>query len=107
MFVLYRCSAAAKLQCPKCKEFGMPHVASVFCSQECFRDAWAQHKQLHKPSPATWMYVTDSGKSRQMQQPEFAWTGSLRPYRCASSVQKSLSGLWTCRRVYNASNHCD
>lgn len=32
-----RCQKAAKLQCPKCLELGLPKQPSAFCSQECFK----------------------------------------------------------------------
>ena len=33
-----------KMVCPKCKKLGIP--GSFFCSQECFKGSWAQHKAL-------------------------------------------------------------
>jgi methionyl aminopeptidase len=33
------------LACPKCLELGLP--ATYFCSQECFRNNYASHKQVH------------------------------------------------------------
>ena len=35
--VLCRCNKAAKLQCPKCLELGLPKQPSAFCSQDCFK----------------------------------------------------------------------
>jgi methionyl aminopeptidase len=32
-----RCGEPAKLQCPKCLEFGLPKQPSCFCSQDCFK----------------------------------------------------------------------
>lgn len=72
----------------------MPHDISVFCSQECFKDAWAQHKQEHKPSSASWLFVTDSGQSRQLHRPDFEWTGTLRPFRWVCMAH-SGNGLLT------------
>ena len=76
-----RCQSEAQLQCPKCKELGMPKHISVFCSQDCFKAAWGDHKKVHKPSLDAWMFVMESGRARQMNMPEFPWTGSLRPHR--------------------------
>ena len=32
-----RCGEPAKLQCPKCLEYGLPKQPSCFCSQDCFK----------------------------------------------------------------------
>ena len=40
------CTKPGKMVCPKCKKLGIP--GSFFCSQECFKGSWAQHKALHK-----------------------------------------------------------
>ncbi|KAG1666784.1 hypothetical protein FOA52_004620 [Chlamydomonas sp. UWO 241] len=74
-----RCAAPAKLQCPKCIQLGLSRPASVFCTQECFKAAWSEHKSCHKPPQDAWLYCTKRGKSRSAQMPEFAWTGPLRP----------------------------
>mmetsp|Transcript_17957 Transcript_17957/g.50260 ORF Transcript_17957/g.50260 Transcript_17957/m.50260 type:complete len:372 (-) Transcript_17957:191-1306(-) len=71
-----RCGAPAELQCPKCKELNLDKVASSFCSQECFKEAWPTHKALHN-----WKYCTKRGKDRSNDMPSFNWTGELRPYR--------------------------
>lgn len=39
------CGAAATLQCPKCLSLGIQ--GSYFCSQDCFRGFWKEHKVLH------------------------------------------------------------
>ena len=76
-----RCEKPAKLQCPKCLELNLEQDFSAFCSQECFKEGWAQHKQLHKPSINGWHYCTRRGEGRALMMPEFKWTGTLRPYR--------------------------
>lgn len=55
---------ASTLQCPKCKDMG---VDSFFCSQDCFKRSWAEHKQLHKKTGTFNPY------------PTYPFTGSLRP----------------------------
>ncbi|GJP54996.1 hypothetical protein CLOM_g13990 [Closterium sp. NIES-68] len=47
-----RCSKPARLQCPKCLELKLPRTNASFCSQECFKASWADHKALHKVQPA-------------------------------------------------------
>jgi zf-MYND-like zinc finger, mRNA-binding len=115
-----RCQEQAQLQCPKCKELGMPKHVSVFCSQDCFKAAWAGHKHLHKASSSSYMYVAGGGVSRLTHMPSFSWTGSLRPYRfvhqcsdstCASALQVALP--YVCQvdlslrhtRVYTCRSH--
>ncbi|DBA68002.1 TPA: hypothetical protein ACH3X2_014034 [Trebouxia sp. C0005] len=72
------CGKPGKLQCPKCLELQLPKAASVFCSQECFKTAWAEHKKCHKVTNA-WMYVTNRGQKRSAKMPQCDWTGPLRP----------------------------
>ena len=59
----------------------MPRHMSVFCSQECFKAAWAEHKGMHKATAASYMYAISSGRARSATMPNFAWTGPLRPHR--------------------------
>lgn len=40
------CEKAASLACPTCIKIGIP--PSRFCGQECFKNNWATHKELHK-----------------------------------------------------------
>ncbi|KAF2653535.1 methionine aminopeptidase [Lophiostoma macrostomum CBS 122681] len=75
---------ATSLQCPTCQKLGKE---SVFCSQDCFKRNWSEHKKLHKsqsniletiftpkvvshPDPATGHFNPF---------PTFPFTGSLRP----------------------------
>lgn len=46
--VLCRCYKAAKLQCPKCLELGLPKQPSAFCSQDCFKACSITVLLLHK-----------------------------------------------------------
>lgn len=39
------CKSIAKLQCPTCIKIGIP--GSFFCSQECFKGSWKNHKIIH------------------------------------------------------------
>eukprot|EP00887_Chlorella_sp_A99_P002173 scaffold21.g2173.t1 len=75
------CKKPATMQCPRCLELGLEQEFAAFCSQECFKAAWTEHKQLHKPSLSGWHYCTRRGAGRALYMPVFAWTGPLRPAR--------------------------
>lgn len=40
------CGEKAKLRCPNCVKLGV-HDGSYFCSQDCFKSYWQEHKKLH------------------------------------------------------------
>ena len=86
-----RCGEQSRLQCPKCLELGIPKGVSVFCSQECFKAGWAEHKSLHKPTDDSYMYVLQAGRMRSLHMPQWDWTGSLRPYRCGAKRSRTLN----------------
>lgn len=45
------CGKQATMQCPKCKDAGVA-VPSRFCTQECFKAAWVNHKEkVHLTTP--------------------------------------------------------
>ncbi|KAI4258643.1 MAG: hypothetical protein L6R42_004981 [Xanthoria sp. 1 TBL-2021] len=58
---------AGSLQCPTCLKIGKE---STFCSQDCFKRSWAEHKVVHKAA---------SGGTLHNPFPSFEFTGSLRP----------------------------
>ncbi|KAJ9130824.1 Methionine aminopeptidase [Pleurostoma richardsiae] len=60
-------NVARSLQCPTCLELNIE--GSYFCSQECFKTSWANHKTVHKAQP--------SGYYNPF--PNFRFTGSVRP----------------------------
>ncbi|KAI8796544.1 methionine aminopeptidase 1 [Biomphalaria glabrata] len=70
------CGEAAKLQCPTCIKIGIP--GSYFCSQECFKGAWGEHKKLHKLAKAQ-ENGEKSDNDNYNPWPGFRFTGSLRP----------------------------
>ena len=76
-FSIRRCGNPAKLQCPDCKKLGCTTDSSFYCSQECFKESWKEHKKTH---PEQWLYVTKRGAGRQDKCPSFPWTGDLRPF---------------------------
>ncbi|KAI3637366.1 hypothetical protein MIR68_004015 [Amoeboaphelidium protococcarum] len=65
------CDNAGVMQCPTCKKLG---TISVFCTQDCFKKNWGQHKFKHTAPPAEgdpW--------------PTYSYTGELRPHYPLSS----------------------
>ncbi|RMD42191.1 hypothetical protein DV735_g2953, partial [Chaetothyriales sp. CBS 134920] len=74
---------ASTLQCPRCKEIG---VNSFFCSQDCFKRSWAEHKLQHKRTnplrnwvPPKVVSKIDPETGHYNPFPTYPFTGSLRP----------------------------
>jgi methionyl aminopeptidase len=57
---------AGSLQCPNCQKLGKE---SYFCSQDCFKRSWPEHRKLHKSQT--------TGTFNPF--PTFPYTGTLRP----------------------------
>ncbi|KAF8253746.1 methionine aminopeptidase [Wilcoxina mikolae CBS 423.85] len=70
-------NAAGTLQCPTCLKLG--NAKSFFCSQDCFKRSWSDHKSLHKPAAQT-------GTHNPF--PDFQYTGALRPHYPLSNTRK-------------------
>ncbi|XP_054258319.1 methionine aminopeptidase 1-like [Macrosteles quadrilineatus] len=71
------CVEIAKLQCPTCVKLGIQ--GSYFCSQECFKGYWKDHKVLHKIAKGEG--VDGTGYADQYDPwPNFRFTGKLRPF---------------------------
>ena len=67
------CAApGAQLQCPTCRELGLP--ATVFCGQPCFKASWKKHKKVHSNPPEC---TLDSMSPQDYLM--FSFTGPLRP----------------------------
>ncbi|KAE8403247.1 peptidase M24, structural domain-containing protein [Aspergillus pseudonomiae] len=64
---------APALQCPTCLKLGMKD--SYFCSQDCFKKNWAQHKTVHKTAQGQ----TQNGTGLYNPFPTYSFTGSVRP----------------------------
>ncbi|XP_072164917.1 methionine aminopeptidase 1-like [Diadema setosum] len=68
------CGKEAKLQCPTCIKLQIS--GSYFCSQECFKGSWGEHKKVHKKAK--------EAQSTEIKPynpwPGFFFTGKLRPY---------------------------
>ncbi|KAI9593205.1 peptidase M24, structural domain-containing protein [Syncephalis fuscata] len=63
------CGQPAKLQCPTCVKLKI--AGSFFCSQDCFKKNWAQHKAVHTES---------TGPVTQFNPwPTYNYTGTARP----------------------------
>lgn len=70
------CSNSGTLVCPTCKKLGIPPAMSTFCSQDCFKGYWGQHKALHKMFTQALASEQANGGSPF---DGFAFTGPLRP----------------------------
>ena len=44
------CGKPAKMACPKCVSYKLPLIEAMFCTQDCFKKSWNNHKILHKPA---------------------------------------------------------
>ncbi|KAK6527081.1 Methionine aminopeptidase 1 [Arthrobotrys megalospora] len=82
---------AGTLQCPTCLKLGIKN--SFFCSQDCFKRSWSNHKQVHKtaseqensilrtikdlqkPTP----YPSNPATGTYDPFPTYPYTGPLRP----------------------------
>ncbi|KAL5019365.1 hypothetical protein ScPMuIL_005087 [Solemya velum] len=71
------CSSEAKLQCPTCIKLEIQ--GSFFCSQECFKGFWAEHKKVHKKNKK------ESGIYNPW--PGFHFTGALRAFPVSPKLE--------------------
>jgi len=73
------CDQPAKLQCPTCIKLNIQ--GSFFCTQDCFKDNWNLHKNLHKLAKSD--NASQSSKANKMglfnPWPGYNFTGKLRP----------------------------
>ncbi|KAF2000706.1 methionine aminopeptidase [Amniculicola lignicola CBS 123094] len=75
---------ASALQCPNCQKLGKE---SYFCSQDCFKRNWAEHKKAHKSQsnlldrifPPKVVSYPDPATGKFDPFPTFPYTGRLRP----------------------------
>ncbi|KAF7117888.1 hypothetical protein CNMCM5793_007219 [Aspergillus hiratsukae] len=75
---------AGSLQCPTCLKMG---TDSFFCSQDCFKRSWGEHKAIHKAKsnilsnlfPPKVVSEPDPATGHFNPFPSFQFTGSLRP----------------------------
>ncbi|XP_069125180.1 methionine aminopeptidase 1-like [Argopecten irradians] len=66
------CSKDAKLQCPTCIKLGIP--GSFFCSQDCFKLSWSEHKKIHK----LFKGIDKQSSDQYNPWPGFKFTGQVR-----------------------------
>lgn len=72
------CSKPGTLRCPTCVKLEIDLVAeSLFCSQECFRNNWKSHKDLHTASSSP-RSLDISAKRRRAAFEGYSYTGPLR-----------------------------
>ncbi|ERF75959.1 hypothetical protein EPUS_01325 [Endocarpon pusillum Z07020] len=74
---------ASTLQCPTCLKQG---TESYFCSQDCFKRSWGEHKKVHKSTnplrklfPPNIVSEPDPESGHFNPFPTFGFTGPLRP----------------------------
>ena len=80
------CDNDAKLQCPTCIKLGI--AGSFFCSQECFKGYWTQHKAVHKSAKTNGSAGEGGAPSSTASKtaaaynpwPAYTFTGKLRPF---------------------------
>ncbi len=73
------CGKKAELACPSCIKLGISPTR--FCTQECFKSSWNEHKELHKKIKKTKeenKYLEDP-TSMPAEFQGFTFTGPLRP----------------------------
>lgn len=71
---------AGSLQCPNCQKLGKE---SYFCSQDCFKRNWGEHKKEHKSQT--------TGHFNPF--PTFPYTGTLRPVYPLSQRREVSKGV--------------
>ncbi|XP_077986323.1 methionine aminopeptidase 1-like [Glandiceps talaboti] len=75
------CDKSARLQCPTCIKLGIE--GSFFCSQECFKGSWSEHKKIHKKEKekvSNEDSVSLAKKGKYNPWPGYIYTGKLRPF---------------------------
>ncbi|XP_053539645.1 uncharacterized protein vopp1b isoform X1 [Ictalurus punctatus] len=61
------CGRETQLQCPTCRKLGLQEA--FFCSQECFKSSWREHKKLHQRARAETQPGTDRVTSELEPEP--------------------------------------
>lgn len=79
------CNSEARLQCPTCIKLGIK--GSFFCSQECFKANWSQHKAVHSKSAPAQQQVIKAAAGAYNPWPSYRFTGQFYIF---SSVVKML-----------------
>ncbi|XP_031550856.1 methionine aminopeptidase 1-like [Actinia tenebrosa] len=71
------CNKPASLQCPSCIKLNIE--GSFFCSQDCFKGYWNEHKKLHKAAKAAGEMNVKTSNSYNPW-PDYRFTGKIRPW---------------------------
>ena len=82
------CGKVAELSCPTCLKLNLPPTR--FCTQDCFKSSWNDHKILHKEVKKL------RGDTKYLDDPtsmptifnNFPFTGSLRP--CQKTPKRNV-----------------
>jgi methionyl aminopeptidase len=78
------CGKTAIMACPTCLKLGIP--PSRFCSQECFKTGWNEHKMLHSEVKKARNAVDPTSIPNEFR--DFKFTGSVRP--CQKSPRRTV-----------------
>ncbi|KAJ8110255.1 hypothetical protein OPT61_g6849 [Boeremia exigua] len=89
---------AGSLQCPNCQKLGKE---SYFCSQDCFKRNWADHKKAHKSQNGILSNIftpkvvskPDPVTGHFNPFPTFPYTGTLRPVYPLSPKREVKKGV--------------
>lgn len=106
------CSNPGTFRCPTCRELGV--TDQNFCSQECFKADWDEHKLIHKAAKAL---VQQAAGARGVKVPKkfdgYVFTGKLRPGDVSSMMRVppgiprpdyALTGVPTSENALRGSN---
>lgn len=77
------CLKGGTMACPTCIKAGLP--PTKFCSQECFKSYWNEHKKVHKESKIS---APVDPLSMPAEFSKYRFTGPLRP--CQRSPMRSV-----------------
>jgi len=74
------CGKEAKLACPTCIKLGAPPTR--FCGQECFKNSWNDHKEVHTQIRAAREAAIAADPCTMPREfKNYAFTGNLRPWK--------------------------
>ncbi|ORX33733.1 peptidase M24, structural domain-containing protein [Kockovaella imperatae] len=68
---------ASRLECPKCKKLGI--AGSFFCTQDCFKKYWNDHKVIHDIINIAAKAEEEKSATIPPNMRNYAFTGTIRP----------------------------
>lgn len=87
------CGKPATMRCPTCKELGATDGESHFCSKECFKGFWEEHKLVHKRYKDVQAKLALLTQAQNQQRfADFKFSGKLRP-SVVSPMMKVPAGI--------------